>query len=50
MGQQPQTRREIKEAQRGRGWLMPTLVGVLAVAVLAGGVVWWVRRRSARTT
>ena len=38
MGQQPQTRREIKEAQRGRGWLMPVLVGVLAVAVLAGAV------------
>ena len=38
MGQQPQTRREIKEAQRGRGWLMPALVGVLAVAVLAGAV------------
>ena len=39
MGQQPQTRREIKEAERGRrGWLMPALVGVLAVAVLAGAV------------
>ena len=38
MGQQPQTRREMKEAQRGRGWLMPALVGVLAVAVLAGAV------------
>ena len=38
MGQQPQTRREIKEAQRGRGWLIPALVGVLAVAVLAGAV------------
>lgn len=39
MGQQPQTRREMKEAQRGRGWLMPALVGVLALAVL-GGAVW----------
>ena len=39
MGQQPQTRREIREAERGRrGWVMPALVGVLAVAVLAGAV------------
>ena len=38
MGQQPQTRREIKEAQRGRGWLVPVLVGVLAVVVLAVAV------------
>ena len=38
MGQQPQTRREIREAERGRGWLMPALVGVLAVAVLAAAL------------
>jgi hypothetical protein len=39
MGQQPQTRREIREAERGRrGWVMPALVGVLALAVLAGAV------------
>ena len=36
MGQQPQTRREMKEAQRGRGWVVPALVGVLAV--VAGGI------------
>jgi hypothetical protein len=38
MGQQPQTRREIKEAQRGRGWLVPTVIGVLALAVIAAAV------------
>ena len=38
MGQQPRTRREIKEAQQGRGWLVPALVGVLAIAVLAAAV------------
>lgn len=38
MGQQPQTRREMKEAQRPRGWLVPTLIGLLAIAVIAAAV------------
>jgi hypothetical protein len=39
MGEQPQTRRQIREAERGRrGWVVPVLVGVLAIAVLAGAL------------
>lgn len=40
MGQQPQTRREARAAQQGRTWVVPTVVGVLAAAVL-GGAVWF---------
>jgi hypothetical protein len=40
MGQQPQTRREMKAAQRGRGWLVPAVIGVLAIAVI-GAAVWF---------
>jgi hypothetical protein len=40
MGQQPQTRREMKKAQQGRGWLVPAIVGVLAIVVL-GAAVWF---------
>jgi hypothetical protein len=40
MGQQPQTRREMKEAQRGRRWFVPVIIGVLAIAVI-GAAVWF---------
>ena len=40
MGQQPQTRREARAAQQGRTWVVPTVVGVLAAAVL-GGAAWF---------
>ncbi|KRF38069.1 hypothetical protein [Terrabacter sp. Soil810] len=40
MGQQPQTRRAIKEQQRGRRGILPVLIGVLAVVVL-GAAVWF---------
>ena len=40
MGQQPQTRRELRAAQQGRSWVVPTVVGVIAAAVL-GGAVWF---------
>ncbi|MCU1538487.1 MAG: hypothetical protein JWP82_2838 [Humibacillus sp.] len=40
MGQQPQTRREARAAQQGRTWVVPTVVGVIAAAVL-GGAVWF---------
>ena len=40
MGQQPQTRRAIKEQQRRRRGILPVLIGVLAVVVL-GAAVWF---------
>jgi hypothetical protein len=39
MGQQPQTRREVKQAQQGRNWVVPVLIGLLAIAVI-GAAVW----------
>jgi hypothetical protein len=40
MGQQPQTRRQMKEQERGRRGILPVLIGVVAVAVL-GAAVWF---------
>jgi hypothetical protein len=40
MGQQPQTRRAIREAQRRQRSVMPFLIGVLAIVVL-GAAVWF---------
>ena len=40
MGQQPQTRRAIRESQRRRPSVMPFVIGVVAVAVL-GAAIWF---------
>jgi len=40
MGQQPQTRRAIREQQRGRRGVLPVVIGVVAVLVL-GAAVWF---------
>lgn len=40
MGQQPQTRRQMKEQERGRRGILPVLIRVVAVAVL-GAAVWF---------
>jgi hypothetical protein len=40
MGQQPQTRRAIREAERGRRGFVPVVIGLVAVAVL-GAAVWF---------
>lgn len=40
MGQQPQTRRAMREAERARRGFVPVVIGLVAVAVL-GGAVWF---------